>query len=329
MVRFIGEMVKFGLYPKIEALFCLKLLLQEFQHHHIEMACAFLEVCGQYLYNSKETRLRTNVYLDQMMRLKTVRTMDSRHVAQIENSFYLVKPPEGVGIVQKIRPIMHTYIRHLVFEELNKTNVDRIIKLMRRINWEDNEISNYAIKCLSKAYNIRYHIIRCLADLVSGLSSYQGRSMMKVIDTVFEDIRSGLEVYAPKLSQRRLAMTKYLGELYNYRLVESSDVMNTLYSIISLGVVLDHNYLSDVDPPGSLFRLKLTCVLLDTCGQYFTSAVSRKRLDYFLMFFQQYYWFKKSDPVYSEDPKNLFPILVDHMYADCFASIRPKMKVRT
>lgn len=102
VVRFIGEMTKFGLYPKIEALFCLKLLLQEFQHHHIEMVCAFIEVCGTYLYNSRESRLRTSVYLEQMIRLKTAKSMDSRHVAQIENSYYLVKPPEGMGLIQKV-----------------------------------------------------------------------------------------------------------------------------------------------------------------------------------------------------------------------------------
>jgi regulator of nonsense transcripts 2 len=277
-VRFIGELVKFGLYPKLEALFCLKVLLHNFQHHHIEMTCAFLEVCGQYLYNSKESRMRINVYLEQMMRLKTANALDSRHTAQIENCYYLVKPPEGMGkIQQKIRPPIHLYIRHLVFEELNKTNVDKMIKLMRRLNWEDKEIGAYAIKCLSKAYNIRYHSIRYLADLVSGLSSYQEKAIVKVIDTVFEDIRAGLEIHSPKLAQRRVAMAKYLGELYNYRLVDSTNVLNTLYSIISLGVSPSHDVISEADPPDSLFRLKIACVLLDTCGQYFTSSTSKKR----------------------------------------------------
>lgn len=276
VVRFIGEMVKFGLYSKIEALFCLKVLLLDFQHHQIEMTCAFLEVAGQYLYNSKDSRLRTSVYLEQMMRLKTATALDSRHVAQIENSYYLVKPPEGQNTVQKIRPPMHQYIRHLIFKDLNKSNVDKVIKIMRRLNWDDKEINAYTIKCLSKAYNVRYHLIRCLADLVSGISSYQDKAMVKVIDTVFEDIRAGLEIHSPKLAQRRIAMAKYLGELYNYRLVESSNILNTLYSIISLGVTLDAQ-VSELDPPDSLFRLKLACVLLDTCGQYFTSPVSRKR----------------------------------------------------
>ncbi|XP_058812467.1 regulator of nonsense transcripts 2 [Topomyia yanbarensis] len=330
VVRYIGELVKFGIYNKIEALFCLKCLLHNFQHHHIEMTCSFLEVCGVYLYNSRESRLRTNVYLEQMMRLKTNTTMDSRHAQQVETAYYLVKQPEGMRIQRKIRPLIHTYLRHLIFEELNKSNVDKMIKLLRRLNWEDRDTQDYAVKCLSKAYCIRYHLIRSLADLVSGLSSYQEKAVIKVIDAVFEDIRAGLEIHDTKLAQRRIAMAKYLGELYNYRLVESGNVLNTLYSIISLGVSFSHEIPSEVDPPGSLFRLKLVCVLMDTCGQYFTSASSRKRMDYFLIFFQHYYWFKKSDPVFTSDTNNeLFPILIDHMYKECFKNLRPKLKLFT
>lgn len=53
------------------------------------------------------------------------------------------------------------------------------------------------------------------------------------------------------------------------------------------------------------------------------------RLDYFLVFFQHYYWYKKSHPVFSrvENTSDLFPILVDHMYRDCVANVRPKLKV--
>ncbi|XP_067640753.1 regulator of nonsense transcripts 2 [Eurosta solidaginis] len=329
IVRFIGEMVKFGLCKKFDALSCLKMLLRDFQHHQIEMACAFIEVAGVYLYNCRDSRLLTNVFLDQMMRLKTATALDSRHAAQVESVYYLVKPPDTIKQDAVVRPVIHEYIRHLIFEELCKQNVDRCIKMLRRINWDDPTISSYAIKCMSKAYLLRFPLIRCLADLVSGMSSYQERAVTMVIDNVFEDIRAGLEIHSPKLAQRRIAMAKYLGELYNYKLVESTNILNTLYSIISLGVSTEEGVLSELDPPDSLFRLKLACVLLDTCGQYFTSSMSRKKLDYFLVFFQHYYWYKKSHPVFSkvEKTSDLFPILVDHMYRDCLANVRPKLKL--
>lgn len=277
IVRFIGELVKFGLFKKFDALGCLKMLLRDFIHHHIEMACAFVEVSGVYLYNCRDSRLLMNVFLDQMLRMKTATAMDSRHAAQIESVYYLVKPPESAKRELTPRPPMHEYIRHLIFEELCKQNVERCIKMLRRINWNDPDVYSYAIKCLSKAYLLRFPLIRCLADLVSGLSSYQPRAVTIVIDNVFEDIRAGLEIHSPKMSQRRIAMAKYLGEMYNYKLVESSHILNTLYSIISLGVTLDQSVNSPLDPPESLFRLKLACMLIDTCAPYFTSQATRKK----------------------------------------------------
>ncbi|EAA06251.5 AGAP000337-PA [Anopheles gambiae str. PEST] len=328
VVRYIGELVKFGIYKKLEALYCLRCLLHSFQHHNVEMTCAFLEVCGVYLYNCPDSRMRTNAFLEQMMRLKMNTTMLDRYVQQVENVYYLVKRPEGLRMARKERPLVHTYIRQLICRELDKSNVDKMIKLLRRLGWDDEGTFAYAVRCLSRAYNIRYHLIRSLADLLAGLHSYQERAVLHVIDTVLEDIRAGLEIHDNKLAQRRVAMVKYLGELYNYQLVDADNILNTLYSIISFGVTLTHDGPpSLVDPPESLFRLKLACVLLDTCGQYFTTGENRRRLDYFLVFFQQYYWYKKSHPYFAGSTTDLFPILMDHMYRECLKSLRPKLKL--
>lgn len=278
VVRYIGELVKFTLYSRMEALMCLKYLLSNFQHHHIEMTCAFIEVCGLYLYNSRDSRIRMNAILEQMMRLKKAISFDNRHAQLIENSYYLVKPPEGgTRIKRKVRTPLQEYIRFLIFQELSRSNVEKIVKYLRRLDWNDKPTAEYVVKCLTKAYIFRWHMIRPLADVVSALSSYQEKEMEKVIDHVFEDVRAGLEIHSPKLAQRRIAMTKYLGELYIYRLIDSQNVFNTLYSIISYGIVQNHEIVSPVDPPESLFRLKLACTLLDTCGSYFQSASSKKK----------------------------------------------------
>ena len=44
--------------------------------------------------------------------------------------------------------------------------------------------------------------------------------------------------------------------------------------------------MNELDPPEQLFRIRLVCTLLDTCGQYFDRGTSRKRLDCFLVYFQ-------------------------------------------
>lgn len=89
----------------------------------------------------------------------------------------------------------------------------------------------------------------------------------------------------PKFNQRRISSAKFLGELYNYRMVESAVIFRTLYSFISFGVNQDGSA-SPLDPPEHLFRIRLVCTLLDTCGQYFDRGSSKKKLDCFLVYFQ-------------------------------------------
>lgn len=326
VVRYIGELVKFKLYSKIEALYCLKVLLHDFTHHHIEMACNLLEICGRFLFCSTDSHQRTKVYLEQMMRKKAVTALDSRYVTIIENAYYFVNPPESLGnVLKKDRPTMHEFIRKLLYQDLAKTNTDRILKLMRKLDWEDTSVAAYAIKCLTAAYNVKYLNIRCVGSLLAGLVAHHETVGPLVVDGVLEDIRLCMEINLPKFNQRRIAMVKYLGELYNYRMVESNDIFRTLYLLITFGVVMDHTIHSPLDPPDHLFRIRLVCVLLETCGQYFSNGSSKKKLDYFLVFFQHYYWFKKSDPVWTED--NTFPIGVDYMFRDTLIMLRPKIRL--
>ena len=62
-VRFIGELVKFSVFPKNEAINCLKTLLSDFRHHNIEMCCNLLETCGRFLYRSPDCHCRTEIIL--------------------------------------------------------------------------------------------------------------------------------------------------------------------------------------------------------------------------------------------------------------------------
>lgn len=326
VVRYIGELVKFSLYSKIEALYCLKVLLHDFTHHHIEMTCNLLETCGRFLFCSSDSHQRTKVYLEQMMRKKAVTALDSRYVTIIENAYYFVNPPESTGgLSRKERPPMHEFIRKLLYQDLSKTNTDKVLKWMRKLDWENENIASYAIKCLTAAYNVKYLNIRCVGSLLAGLVAHYEAVGPHVVDGVLEDIRMCMEINLPKYNQRRIAMVKYLGELYNYRMVESGDIFRTLYLLITFGVSMDHAVPSPLDPPDHLFRIRIVCTLLETCGQYFSSGSSKKKLDYFLIFFQNYYWFKYTDTVWNTE--NPFPIGIDYMYRDTLTMLRPKMQL--
>lgn len=324
-VRFIGELVKFKMFPKTETLYCLKLLLSDFTHHNIEMACALLETCGRYLYRQMDSHHRTKVYLDVMMRKKAALHLDSRYTTMIENAYYYSNPPEVPQMVKKIRLPIHEYIRKLLYKDLSKVTTEKVLRQMRKLSWDDPEVAFYATKCLTAVWNIRYNSIHCAANLLAGLAPYHELVAIQVVDGILEDIRIGMEINHPKYNQRRVSAIKYLGELYNYRMVESSVIFKVLYSFITFGISLEENVSSPLDHPEHLFRIRLVCVLLDTCGQYFDKGSSKKKLDYFLIYFQRYYWFKRKLPLWSDDRP--FPVDVDNLVRDTIEAVRPKLKL--
>lgn len=326
VVRFIGELTKFHMFPKGETLHCLKMLLEDFTHHNIDMACSLLEVCGRFLYRSPESHIRTKNFLELMMRKKAVQTLDTRQLTLIENAFFYCNPPEKQKVNQIERPPMHEYIRKLLYKDLSKTTTEKVLRQIRKLPWDDPQIVLYVIKCLIRVWNVKYNSIHCAANLLAGLVLYHEEVGLYVVDGVLEEIRLGMETNLQKMNQRRVSCVKFLGELYNYRQVESRVIFTTLYSFITFGNNQE-GIPSLLDPPGHLFRIRLICTLLDTCGQYFDHGNYKKKLDCFLVYFQCYILKKKADAIWHEG--HPFPRDVDYMVADTLESLRPKLTIFT
>ncbi|XP_077976967.1 regulator of nonsense transcripts 2-like isoform X2 [Glandiceps talaboti] len=323
-VRFVGELTKFKMFPKQDTLHCLKMLMHDFSHHNIDMACNLLEACGRFLYRSPESHLRANALLELMMRKKSKLHLNERQMTMVENAFFYCNPPDVKQEVKKERPPLHEYIRKLLYKDLSKLNVEKILKQIRKLAWDDRVISSYTTKCLTSIWNVKYNNIHCVASLLAGLVPYHEEVGIQVVDGVLEEIRLGMEINHPKYNQRRVSIVKFLGELYNYRMVESSVIFKELYSFITFGVNLEGPS-TPIDPPEHLFRLRLVCTLLDTCGQYFDRGSSKKKLDCFFVYFQRYIWYKKQLELWNPDT-HPFPIDVEYMVSDTLEALRPKMK---
>jgi regulator of nonsense transcripts 2 len=82
---------------------------------------------------------------------------------------------------------------------------------------------------------VKYGNIHLLAILVSALHRYHQGFVTTIIDNVIEFITLGLEQNDFKFNQRRIAEVKYLGELYNYRMVDHPVVFDTMYKIMTFG----------------------------------------------------------------------------------------------
>lgn len=64
-------------------------------------------------------------------------------------------------------------------------NERRVLKLLRCLNWEDEQISEYVVKCLSSAWKIKFHRIAALANLVAGLVEYQVITIIHSFQVLF------------------------------------------------------------------------------------------------------------------------------------------------
>jgi regulator of nonsense transcripts 2 len=71
--------------------------------------------------------------------------------------------------------------------------------------------------------------------LTNDLNRYHPDFVVSVVDQILEDIRRGLEQNVYSTNQRRVATAKFLGELYNYRLLNSGIIFDMLWSLVTFG----------------------------------------------------------------------------------------------
>lgn len=216
---------------------------------------------------------------------------------------------------------MESYIRKLIYLDMNKRNYTKVLKSIRKLHWEEQDVVDIMERVFSKPVKVKYGNIHLLAILVSALYRYHQDFVISVVDNILEQITLGLEQNDFKFNQKRVAEVKYLGELYNYKMIDSPVVFDTLYRIVTFGYeggTPIPGKLNPLDLPDDFFRIRLVCTLLDTCGHCFDRGSAKKKLDFFLIFFQYYYLTK--DPL---------PMDVEFLIQDTFAMARPQWKLMT
>jgi regulator of nonsense transcripts 2 len=130
---------------------------------------------------------------------------------------------------------MELFIRHLVYDVLAKKTIDKVLKLIRKLDWDDPIIRRTLHKIFTKPWKIKYGNVSLLAMLTYDLQRYHPDFAIAVVDQVLEDVRRGLEQNLYSTNQRRVATMKYLGELYIYRLLSSGIIFDTLWSMVTFG----------------------------------------------------------------------------------------------
>ncbi|KAI9193580.1 armadillo-type protein [Polychytrium aggregatum] len=319
-IRFLSELTKFKITPQHVIFHCLKVCLDDFNGTNIEIACNLLETCGRFLFKTPETNVRTSNMLDIMMRKKNIQHVDNRQALMIENAFYQCNPPNRPATSARERSPLEQYYKKLIYSDLSKRTVDKIIKQIRKFDWDNPDTRKMLAKPFFKPWKVKFSNLHLLACIASEMAlRYYPDFGVAVVDNTLEEIRMGLELNLFKLNQKRISLMKFLGELYNYRLVDSAVIFETLYLLLQFGHdqgVARPGTHCLLDPPFDFFRVRLVCTLLESCGQCFDKGSSAKKLDHFLIFFQMYLFAKIPPPMDAE-----------FMISDIFELLRPRAKI--
>ncbi|GAA5841601.1 hypothetical protein JCM3766R1_006786 [Sporobolomyces carnicolor] len=316
-LRFYAELTKFRVTPIHVILHVFKVILDDFSGPNIDNFCTLLEGCGRFLLRNEATSERMRQVIDIYKRKKASMHLDQRQLTMLDNAYYQCDPPERPAIAPKERTPMQLYIRHLFYNVLTRNSSDKVLKLVRKLHWEDPAIVRKLHNAFVKVWKIKYSNVHLFAVLLYDLGRYHPEFSVSVIDDVLENIRVGMENNNFKYNQQRVATIKYLGELYNYRVIDSRLIFDTLWSLVTFGHHEGRPWPdvpSPIDGLDDFFRVRLVCTLLDTCGTCFDRGSLKRKLDNFLVFFQMYVLVKGT-----------LPMDVGFMYADTMEQLRPKM----
>lgn len=360
-VRYLCELCKFKVCPAGVILDMYKEFCDDFSHHHAELCAHILQCIGRFLLYTPETAMRTDNLLERMARLKNAKAVPLRLEIMLEDSYYQVKPPVSKGKKAKDREPLELFVQHLVTQRLYQDeDEDKILKFVRKLPWQTSTTPYWLKKyILDLNYHANYENLYLVASFLSGLCKYRDTFVIEVIDTLFEHIQCTIERNDFREMPLRVRQVKLLGELYNYRLVDSQLIFDALYQFIgfsgttafrcghattahrileralaarkgSLGAIAEEGaegggdsqqlpqIFADpqhtVEAPWDFFRIKLVCVLLETCAHYYDRGAVKQKLDRFLQFFCRY--------VHS---KGELPLRFMNMVYDTLERLRPKL----
>ncbi|CAI4053192.1 hypothetical protein SUVZ_15G2330 [Saccharomyces uvarum] len=302
-IIFFSEMIKFLLIPSFMIFHKIRTLIMNMQvPNNVEILTILLEHSGKFLLNKPEYKELMEKMVQLIKDKKNDRQLNMNMKGALENIITLLYPPSVKSLNVTIRTLTpeQQFYRILIRSELNNLDFKHIVKLVRKAHWTDPAIQKTLFSLFSKPHKVSYQNIPLLTKVLGGLYSYHRDFVIRCIDQILENIERGLEVNDYGQNMHRVSNVRYLTEIFNYEMIKSDVLLDTIYHIIRFGHINNQPnpfYLNDSDLPNNYFRIQLvTTILLNTNR---TPAAFTKKCKVLLRFLE-YYIFTKEQPLPKE-----------------------------
>jgi regulator of nonsense transcripts 2 len=133
---------------------------------------------------------------------------------------YLLTP--APAIAREPRPVLYEYVRKLLHDSLNESNLSVILQKLLCLSWEDN-YEESVFENLFDVSQVSTERLALFSRVLSQLNGYYPFATY-LVDEILEEIRYGLEANDFKDYQNRLSYARYLGHLFNCGMVDFSVV---------------------------------------------------------------------------------------------------------
>jgi regulator of nonsense transcripts 2 len=292
---FLAELIKFDLVGLPIIFHSLKIMVDNFSKTDIEVMTSMLENCGRYLLRSDATHAKMSTFLEVLLRKS--KNVSGVERSLIDNAFYYVNPPEREQVQVKVREPVERYVRQLIYIDLSRRNYEMVTKQIRKLPW-DGDGPKWLRNIFIKVWKVTFSSIALLAIVLGGLARFHSGFVTHVIDAVLEELRVGLEENNFRHHQKRIALTRYLGELYNHKLVDGPVIVEHLQFLLTFG----HGTRPTpaecaLDPRNDHFRVRLALTMLDTCSSAFMRPPLQSKRNLCLALLQSYIFCKAPLPL--------------------------------
>ncbi|KAL8428458.1 hypothetical protein Efla_003274 [Eimeria flavescens] len=245
-IRFVSECTKFRLFPPGLLLNAMNSLLEDLTPHRVEMLSHLAAGCGYFLLHSPLTGERFKGLISRMLRLSAVKHLPPEQECLLQDVYYQLCGSESKEAAKKQpKETLQLFIEHLLFNQLygSEEEAEEVATLCRKLPWSSSpEAVRWFRDCLLElGDHTNFELIYRHAALLSALAKYIPGVVISCEDStslVFSRLRFaqfGLERENPEDAPQRLLQARLLGELYNYRLVDSSVLFDALYNLIGFG----------------------------------------------------------------------------------------------
>lgn len=314
--RFIAELVKFGVFPNEKIFSLFKSLTEKFQGDNIDIACNLLDNCGRYLYLNEDTNSKFSNYIDTIKQLgKQMSHFDNRMYNIIMNSIAICRPQEKTLRKKvKIRPIEEEYVRFLFHQILNKTTINKVTVLLRKMNWDKTGEIIFKVIFKYLIHSNEDQIDIC-CQVISLLKPYHPELIHNLLSIFMEQIRIGLERNDFNDNQHKILLSFVMAYFYMHDIIDIKTLYQVLYMIILFNpgwsngqreLIADNPMDSSMDT----FRLLMITTILEVCGVRLGKKALKPQLDEFIQFFQIYILTKQYLPL---DIENKITSCLEHL----------------